>query len=97
MYFVLVGPPYTRFPVPGRGGRTLIGRAVTCEIFLPQPGVAKHHAVLHQREGYWHMCESLDRSARTLLNGAVPNVPFQIIDGDLLTIGEVVLKFVSEM
>jgi hypothetical protein len=95
MHFELLEPPYTTYPLASYGFPK-IGRETTCEVFLPRPDVAKVHARLRTREGYWLLCTHVNEGYRTLLNGKAPSVPFPVIDGDLLTIGDVVLRFVSE-
>jgi pSer/pThr/pTyr-binding forkhead associated (FHA) protein len=96
MYFELVDPPYTKFPFPGPGGLGIIGRAVDCDVVLPRPDVAKQHAYFVRRERHWLLCYAINRQHRTLLNGQPVRPPFQVLDGYVLTVGDVELKFVSE-
>ena len=95
MHFELLQPPYTKYPLADYGFPE-IGRETRCEVFLPHPDVAKRHASCRTRESYWLLCTYLNDGYRTLLNGETPVVPFPIIDGDVLTVGSVDLKFVSE-
>jgi pSer/pThr/pTyr-binding forkhead associated (FHA) protein len=75
------------------GSETVIGRAVTNDIVLPERAVATRHVRI--RRGDPFTIEALDKGATTLLNGAPMdwNVPTPLRSGDRIGIGPVALRF----
>src|SRR5437868_1472301 len=49
-------------------GLVSVGRCPDCTVFLPDPGVAKHHAYLVLWKGRYLICSRIRRGHRVLLN-----------------------------
>ncbi len=75
------------------GSDTVIGRAVTNDIVLPERAVATRHVRIRRGEPF--TIEALDKGATTLLNGAPMDwsVPTPLRSGDRIGIGPVALRF----
>lgn len=90
------GPPAPEFEVfPGRFTR--IGRAIDCEVCLPDPVVSRHHAAVIGRGGRWFVTD-LESRAGTLLNGVavLSGRPTPLASEDRLRIGPWTLRVVME-
>ena len=76
---------------------TLIGRAVTSDIVLPESGVATKHARIIAPDAATYYIEPLSDEQDTLLNGhkVVPGRRTLLADGDELTLGRAALRFVG--
>jgi hypothetical protein len=70
---------------------TSIGRAPSNTIMLPDSFVSNEHAFITWRDGKWWL-EDLDSSNGTLLNGHLIEDPVVITSGDLIGIGQTILK-----
>ncbi len=83
-------------PRPGarwelRGALTTIGRDAGCEVSLPDSSVSRRHAqVVRQVSGLY--VQDLDSQNGTLLNGQPLLAPAALRPGDLLRVGEVMLR-----
>lgn len=77
---------------------TLIGRAVTCDIVLPDPSVATKHARIVVSDAATCSLEDLAGQSTTQVNGRVlfPAQRLLLTDGDLLTFGTVEMRFAAD-
>ncbi|MCO4745083.1 MAG: sigma 54-interacting transcriptional regulator [Proteobacteria bacterium] len=73
------------------GGRTVLGRADSCDVALPSEKISRVHCFVEQRgEGWW----LIDRSSNgTLLNGLPVQRRAQLKPGDLVGIGDLDVRF----
>ncbi|MDP1650490.1 MAG: GGDEF domain-containing protein [Rubrivivax sp.] len=79
-----------RFALPG--GRTVLGRSPSCEVCIDSPGVSRCHAeLLH--EGDHFMLHDRGSVNGTHVNGVRLGAARALQDGDLISLGNVVLKF----
>ncbi len=68
--------------------RTLIGRALDCDIRIANPEVSRHHCVL-RREGSRSFLEDLGSSNGTYVNGVrLTGDPVPVIVGDNVALGD---------
>ena len=76
---------------------TLIGRAVTSDIVLPDPGVATKHARIVAPDAATYYLEPLADEQETLVNGrpVTPGRRILLADGDELTLGRAALRFIG--
>ena len=76
---------------------TLIGRAVTSDIILPDPSVATKHARIVAPDASTYFLEDLGSHAETRINDRVlfPGQRLTLSHGDTLTFGTVPLRFVA--
>ena len=76
---------------------TLIGRAVTCDIILPDPSVATKHARVIAPDAATYFLEDLGGHSETQVNGRVlfPGQRLPLTHGDILTFGAVPMRFVA--
>ena len=76
---------------------TLIGRAVTSDIVLLDPGVATKHARIIAPDPATYYLEPLAEGQDTLLNGhaAMPGRRTLLADGDEIALGRAILRFVG--
>jgi pSer/pThr/pTyr-binding forkhead associated (FHA) protein len=81
------------FPIRSATDFVRIGRCSTCTVFFPSPTVAKHHALLIQRQSQYLSCCRLKRGYHTRLNGREVTPPFAVLVGDELQVGEFTLRF----
>ena len=74
-----------------------MGRAVTSDIVLPDPGVATKHARIVAPDAGTYYLEPLAEELDTLLNGRplTPGRRVLLADGDELTLGRVTLRFLG--
>lgn len=75
-----------------RGNLVTIGRSAVSDIVLSSPMVSRRHASLVLYEDGWAV-EDAGSTAGTLLNGERVTAPLLLFDGDILTLGDVTLKF----
>lgn len=71
---------------------TLIGRAPTCDIVLPDSTASLEHAVIVLRDGKWWLADRRSRNG-TQLNGSQVEHEMILSEGDLIQIGRVTLRF----
>ena len=90
----LVGPDGALFVL---ASETLIGRAVTSDIVLPDPSVATKHARIIAPDASTYFLEDLSGHAETRVNDRVlfPGQRLTLSHGDQLTFGTVSLRFVA--
>jgi pSer/pThr/pTyr-binding forkhead associated (FHA) protein len=69
----------------------IIGRDPTSEIFLEDETISAHHARLTYHHNQWWL-EDLRSTNGTKLNGELISTPTVVIPGDVVTLGEVVLR-----
>lgn len=72
--------------VPLPEGRTVFGRAESCEVTLPDEAVSTHHLEISVRGGAV-LATDLDSSNGTALNGAALDRPRRLRNGDVLQVG----------
>ena len=74
---------------------TLLGRAVTSDIVLPDPTVSGRHARIVAPDAATYFVEDLGSTHGTLLNDApvVPGQRARLQDGDRLRLGDTTLRF----
>ncbi len=83
-------------PEPGKrwnldGPLTTVGRDAACEICLPDSSVSRRHAqIVRQASGLY--VQDLDSQNGTLLNGKPLLAPAPLRAGDVLQVGELVLR-----
>ncbi len=90
----LVGPDGESFVL---ASETLIGRAVTSDIILPDPSVATKHARIVAPNAFTYYLEDLSGHAETRVNDRVlfPGQRLKLTGGDTVTCGVVPLHFVA--
>ena len=90
----LVGPDGEAFVL---ASETLIGRAVTSDIILPNPSVATKHARIVAPDAATYYLEDLSGHAETRVNDRVlfPGQRLKLTGGDTVTFGTVPLRFVA--
>ena len=74
---------------------TTIGRSSDCTIFLHDDSVAKNHARFWLRGGGSLRCYVVKDGYVTWLNGDSVSAPFDVVDGDILQIGDFEIRFVG--
>jgi pSer/pThr/pTyr-binding forkhead associated (FHA) protein len=76
---------------------TLIGRAVTSDIVLPDPSVATKHARVIAPDATTYLLEDLGGASGTLVNGRAlpPGRRQPLADGDILRFGQAEMRFVG--
>jgi len=74
---------------PLSGETTTIGRAVECDIVITSKRVSREHARITRR-GHSLLLEDLGSTNSTFLNDERIQAPVDLVDGDLIAIGEVV-------
>ncbi len=76
---------------------TLIGRAVTSDIILPDPSVATKHARVIAPDAATYLLEDLASESGTRINGRdlPPGRRQPLNDGDLLSFGQAEMRFVA--
>jgi hypothetical protein len=72
--------------------RTLLGRDPSCDVHIDAGFASLFHAALLSREGIFY-CEDLSSSNGTFMNGARVSGRQRLNDGDLIHIGNCVLRF----
>ncbi len=73
---------------------TSLGRGPANTVVLPSPFVSTHHALLVWREGRWWLEDQGSKNG-TLLNGELLTRPTVVSAGDLIGVGQVVLRLES--
>lgn len=83
----VAGPEAPPIEVP-HGLTFRVGRAMDCEICLPDPTVSRQHCTLSCRGGRWYLTDAGSR-AGTLVNAVAvsANQPAPVESGDLVSIG----------
>jgi pSer/pThr/pTyr-binding forkhead associated (FHA) protein len=94
--------------VPANGGISLrtgevfalsspvtVGRAPDNGIVLPDDCVSHHHARLERYDGEWWLSDLGSRNG-TFLNGIPISKPVPVADGDVITLGQLGLKFEAD-
>ena len=89
--FELIGSE-TVFPIRDDDLVVDIGRSSTCTLFLYSPTVAKHHVLFANHGGRYLNCLRLNRGYRTRLNGRDAAMPFWVVPGDVIEVGEFALR-----
>jgi hypothetical protein len=92
-------PPWSHLLSPGGGrshevrpNRAIIGRAVDCDVPLPDLEVSRHHALIWREAGkVW--LHDLDSANGTFVNGVPGATPAEVADDDLITLGDLPLVF----
>lgn len=69
-----------------------IGRAFTNDIILDSPLVSKEHAKIIESNGSFYLIDN-NSSNGILLNGEKVDDNIELIDGDIIEIGEYILRF----
>ncbi|MGF1506903.1 MAG: FHA domain-containing protein [Chloroflexi bacterium] len=72
--------------------RTIIGRAPTCDIVLPEPFASLEHAAVTLRDDQWWL-EDLGSRNGTYLNGDIITDRVILATGDRIVIGRITLEF----
>ena len=92
LYFELIGRNASLFQIPNDLLTIWIGRSADCEVYLPSPTVAKHHVRFAIRSGEWLDGLKLANGIPTKVNGKEVSIPFGIIPGDEIEVGEFILR-----
>lgn len=77
------------------GGRNLVGTAVDCDVVLTDRRISRKHCVIRYEGGQFHLAD-LDSSNGTYVNDERVQKQ-ELIDNDVLTLGDVRFKFKSVM
>ena len=72
---------------------TSIGKSKSNDIVLPLPAVARFHAVIAKKRRDWTIADTSARTAGVLVNGNKIEGNAVIENGDIITIGDIRLKF----
>ena len=75
-------------------GTTRIGRDSESDIMLSDPAVSRPHAQIRETHGHFTLTD-MGSSSGTLLNGKKLRSPLVLQNGDEITLGDTVLRFVS--
>ncbi len=73
-----------------------IGRAKSCDVILNYSAVSRFHAVLARRNKGWMIFDTFSKTGLQV-NGSIIKKQSYIYDGDLITIGNVVMCFRSPL
>ncbi len=74
-----------------RGAMLILGRDQDCDISLPDSSVSRQHAqIMRQQDGYF--LSDLQSANGTILNDVLLSAPALLHPGDLLRLGEIVLR-----
>jgi pSer/pThr/pTyr-binding forkhead associated (FHA) protein len=80
-----------RVLLPLRAGTTHVGRSFAADVRLEDQSVSRRHAIVHQRPGGSRILD--DRSANgTFVNGRRVTEA-ELVDGDVVVLGRVVLTY----
>ena len=91
---VVISGPRAREAFDLGPGELTIGRAEGSAIWLWDPKVSHHHALLRRR-GDQVVIEDLRSTNGTMVNGAGISVPTALAPGDVITVGDVQLRLES--
>ena len=91
---VVIGGPQAREAYDLGLGELIIGREEGSAIWLWDPKVSHHHALL-RRQGDQVVIEDLRSTNGTIVNGAGISVPTTLAPGDVITVGDVQLRLES--
>jgi pSer/pThr/pTyr-binding forkhead associated (FHA) protein len=75
---------------------TSIGKSKSNDIVLPFPKISRFHAVIAKKRRDWVVTDTSVKSEGILLNGEKIEGKAVIENGDIITIGEIPLKFVCD-
>lgn len=75
---------------------TSIGKSKSNDIVLPFPAVARFHAVIAKKRKDWVITDTSSKTIGVMVNGERINGKCIIEDGDIITIGNIPLKFVCD-
>ncbi len=76
------------------GGPASVGRHVHNLIVLNDQDVSRHHCIIDQ-EGSAFTLRDLESHNGTRVNGAILEEPTRLHDGDIITVGQTVMKFID--
>lgn len=79
------------FPIRGD---SQVGRTDECQVVLEDLSVSKNHARLMMREGRWRISDEGSKNG-TAVNGQSVDHVCELSDGDVVTLGDVTLVFLS--
>jgi hypothetical protein len=92
-------PPWSRLLSPGDGrshdigpNRAIIGRAVDCDVHLPDLEVSRHHALIWREAGKTWL-RDLGSANGSSVNGVPGAAPAEVADDDLITLGDIPFVF----
>ena len=91
---VVISGPRAREAFDLGPGELIIGREEGSAIWLWDPKVSHHHALL-RRQGDQVVIEDLRSTNGTMVNGAGISVPTTLAPGDVITVGDVQLRLES--
>ena len=87
------------YPVPGTPGlirlpsiRSIIGRDIACTVFIDDSSVSRRHAAVEWSNGAYHITD-LDSSNGSWINDTKLNSQTRIFGGELIRLGNTMLKF----
>ena len=72
---------------------TSIGKSKSNDIVLPYPAVSRFHAVIAKKRRDWVVTDTSARTVGILVNGKKVEKSAVIENGDIITIGQIPLKF----
>lgn len=75
---------------------TSIGKSKSNDIVLPFPAVARFHAVIAKKRKEWLITDTSSKTIGVMVNGERINGKQVIENGDIITIGNIPLKFVCD-
>lgn len=77
-----------------RGYETSLGRSTSCDVVLGYSTVSRFHAVLSRQRDGWYITDTFSKTG-TMVNEETVEDRTHIEDGDILTLGNAVYKFVD--
>jgi len=89
--FVALNPPFRGRTFPMTGPSATIGRGPECEVILDSVSVSRQHARVEEQGGLFHVRDLGSRNGIRVGEAVVREADLK--DGDLLTVGEVQLRF----
>lgn len=75
---------------------TSIGKSKSNDIVLPFPHISRYHAVIAKKRKDWVVTDTSTKISGVLINGEKIEGKQVIENGDIITIGEIPLKFVCD-
>ena len=72
---------------------TSIGRSKSNDISLPYPAISRFHAVIAKKRREWVVTDTSARTVGVLVNGKKIDGSAVLENGDIITIGQIPLKF----
>lgn len=72
----------------------IVGRSSACDVVIPDPRVSGRHAMIANRAGRWTITDLASKHG-TRIQGvaAAPNSPVELVQGDMIHLGPVALRF----